>query len=144
MDTPCVWIARAGQPRPDTGLEKVNVVILVCEDGSEEEALRLSTALQCVKRPEKAVLVGRLTIRTLRHLGWRVGHVIALPATAESQLGGTLWRNWHTFKVENPRMARQWESLRLDLTYEPVERRWHDAELGALRDLRLAKEILPK
>ena len=144
MDTPCVWIARAERPLPDTGLEKVNVVILVCEDGSEEEALHLSTALQRFNKPDKTVLVGRLTIHTLRHLGWCVGHVIALPATAESQLGGTLWRDWHTFKVENPRMARLWESLRLDLTYMPVERKWYDAELGALRDLRLATEILPK
>lgn len=144
MDTPCVWIARAGRPLPDTGLEKVNVIILVCEDGSEEEAVHLCTALQCVKRPEKAVLVGRLTMHTLRHLGWRVGHVIALPATAESQLGGTLWRDWRTFQGENPRKARLWESLRLDLTFEPVERKWYDAELGALHDMRLAKEILPK
>ena len=139
-DPPRVWIARRACPVPPGGFHNVDTVILVCEDGSEDEALKLAPVFQLFRRPN-AVLVGRITIHTLKHLGASVQHVVALPATAESQLGGTLWTEWaRTWK----KGARPWRTLRLDLTYTPSETRWVRHELDNLRQLRIADKILPE
>lgn len=137
-DAACVWIATKARPLPHSNLDRINVVILVCEDGNEEEALELLPVLQTFPRA-KAVLVGRLTTHNLHHFGALVQHVIALPATEQSQLGGGLWTHWASTK----KGARPWETLRLDLTYVPDEKNWVRAELQALRKLRIATTILP-
>lgn len=118
-----VAIARAGHLKILRGAD-YRVVILLCATGSEEEALDFKTLfdneVDARRRGREAVLVGRITEATLRHLGRLVRHVVALPATAESQPGGSLWQYW---KNEHGG-AVPWDTLRLDWTYKAADAEW--------------------
>jgi len=136
-----VAIARTGDVNRLQGA-KYDVLILVCSTGDELEAAEFCklfpSPAEARLRARAVVLVGRIGAPTLRLLGAFVKHVVALPATAETQPGGALWAWWKANRGD----AQPWETLTLDWTHRPADAKFIRTEWEALHKMKIAEQIV--
>jgi len=102
------FVATADRPLPKD--ESATDYILLCLDGSEEEAKKLSV-VPLARVSERRVLYGHVTAATLAVLGPRVTDVSLVNATASTQLGVPLpaRAHWKTLSVNGAHMPRDAE-----------------------------------
>lgn len=126
-----VWVATADRPLPANPV--FTHAILLCRDGSEYEAVQLRALIERYHadfrdRRRCAVLMGRISIDTLRHLGTHVQHVVARPATEASQPGGRLWEDWARIRNDT-----RWQSLDLDMRAVGNDHAWVQFQVTQLQ-----------
>lgn len=97
------FVATADRPLPSDGV--ASDYVLLCLDGTEEEAKRL-TAVPLARIGERRVLHGHVTAKTLEILGPRVTDVSLVNPTASTQLGAPLpaRAHWKTLSVNGDHM----------------------------------------
>lgn len=136
-------IARANRVSEEliAAADRAAVLVLICATGDEAEAIQFvrffPKAAGAHRRARTVVLVGRIGRHTLRLLGAFAKHVVALPATAETQPGGALWEWWR----DNRGAAQPWDTLTLDWTCAPLDTKFIEAKRSELEQMHLARAI---